>query len=75
MQIQEHNIRSDSDRTALDRHAVVAAGQLLMSAIYLEHRVRSLTTRLSVLPNQLNALGWPQSPQTPQTRNAEGGFQ
>jgi hypothetical protein len=36
----------------MDRHAVIAAGQLLMSAIWLEHRVRSASANLSVLARQ-----------------------
>jgi hypothetical protein len=39
-------------RSALDRHAVTAAGQLLMSAIWLEHRVRRLSTLLSTPSSQ-----------------------
>jgi hypothetical protein len=49
MPIQHHNVSSDSGRTPIDRHAVSAAGQLLMSAIWLEHRVRRFPTHLSVL--------------------------
>jgi hypothetical protein len=52
MRIQDGDMSSDSDRTAIDRHAVTAAGQLLMSAIWLEHRVRRFSTRLSMLPSQ-----------------------
>jgi hypothetical protein len=52
MRIQDGDMTSDSDRTAIDRHAVTAAGQLLMSAIWFEHRVRRLSTRLSMLPSQ-----------------------
>jgi hypothetical protein len=37
-------------RSAIDRQAVTAAGQVLMSAIWLEHRVRSFSTRLATLP-------------------------
>jgi hypothetical protein len=43
---------SDSARTAIDRHAVKAAGQLLLSAIWLEHRVRRFSTRLTMVPSQ-----------------------
>jgi hypothetical protein len=43
-------MNSDSHRTALDHHAIVAAGQLLMSAIWLEHRVRRFSTRLVTWP-------------------------
>jgi hypothetical protein len=52
MQIQDRDMSSDSNRTTIDRHAVTAAGQLLMSAIWLEHRVRRFSTRLSKLPSQ-----------------------
>jgi hypothetical protein len=52
MQDQGDTIHSDSSRTAFDRHAVIVAGQLLMSAIWFEHRVRRLSTRLITLPNQ-----------------------
>jgi hypothetical protein len=34
MRIEDGDMTSDSDRTAIDRHAVIAAGQLLMSAIW-----------------------------------------
>lgn len=51
MQIAEGKMNPDSSRTAVDRHAVTAAGQMLMSAIWLEHRVRRFSTRLSVLPS------------------------
>ena len=52
MRIQDGDMSSDSDRTAIDRHAVTAAGQLLMSAIWLEHRVRRVSTYLGVFPRQ-----------------------
>jgi hypothetical protein len=52
MQIEDGNMSSDSDRAALDRHAVAAAGQLLISAIWLEHRLRYFSTRLPTLPSQ-----------------------
>ena len=52
MRIEDGDMSSDSARTAIDRHAVTAAGQLLMSAIWLEHRVRRFSTRLSMLPSQ-----------------------
>jgi len=52
MRIQGGDMSSDSDRTALDHHAVIAAGQLLMSAIWLEHRVRRFSTRLTTFPSQ-----------------------
>ena len=46
MRIQNDTMSTGSDRSALDRHAVTAAGQLLMSAIWLEHRVRRFSTRV-----------------------------
>jgi len=52
MRIQDGDMRSDSDRGALDRHAVTAAGQLLISAIWLEHRLRYFSARLATLPSQ-----------------------
>lgn len=52
MWIHGGNTNSDSSRTVIDHHAVIAAGQLLMSAIWLEHRVRRLSMRLSTLPSQ-----------------------
>jgi hypothetical protein len=52
MRIQDGDMTSHSDRTAIDRHAVIAAGQLLMSAIWMEHRVRRLSTRLTMLSSQ-----------------------
>ena len=52
MRIQDGDMTSDSARTAIDRHAVTAAGQLLMSAIWLEHRVRRFSTGLRMLPSQ-----------------------
>src|SRR5579871_6034182 len=53
MRIQEdRDMSSDSTRTAIDRHAVTAAGQLLISAIWLEHRVRRVSTRLGVFPSR-----------------------
>jgi hypothetical protein len=52
MWIQDGNMSSESGRTAFDRQAVSAAGQLLMSAIWLEHRVRRFSNRLSLLPSQ-----------------------
>jgi hypothetical protein len=52
MRIKDCDMSSDSDRTAIDRHAVTAAGQLLMSAIWLEHRARQFSTRLSTLQSQ-----------------------
>jgi hypothetical protein len=52
MRIQDGDVSADLGRTAMDRHAVNAAGQLLMSAIWFEHRVRRFSTRLSPLPSQ-----------------------
>lgn len=52
MRIQDGDMNPASGRTAIDRHAVTAAGQLLMSAICLEHRARRLSTRLTTLPSQ-----------------------
>lgn len=52
MQIFDDTMSLSPDRAAIDRHAVVAAGHLLMSAIWLEHRVRHLSTHLSVFPNR-----------------------
>jgi hypothetical protein len=52
MRIEDRDMDSDSDRAAIDRHAVGAAGQLLMSAIWLEHRVRRFSTRLSMSRSQ-----------------------
>jgi hypothetical protein len=52
MRIQDGDMSSGSARTRIDRHAVVAAGQLLISAIWLEHRVRRFSTRLGMLPSQ-----------------------
>jgi hypothetical protein len=50
--MQDVLLSSDSNRTAIDGHAVAGAGQLLMSAIWLVHRVRSFSMRLSMLPSQ-----------------------
>ena len=52
MPIQGGDRSTDSARTPIDRHAVTAAGQLLMSIIWLEHRVRRFSARLSMLPNR-----------------------
>ena len=52
MRIQDGDMSSASNRTAIDRHAVTAAGQLLMSAIWLEHRVRRFSTRLTMFSSQ-----------------------
>ena len=52
MQIQSSGMRSETARTAVDRHAVIAAGQLLISAIWLEHRVRRVSANLSMLARQ-----------------------
>jgi hypothetical protein len=50
--MQDVLLSSDSNRTAIDGHTVAGAGQLLMSAIWLVHRVRSFSMRLSMLPSQ-----------------------
>jgi hypothetical protein len=52
MRIEDGDMTSDSDRGALDRHAVTAAGQLLISAIWLEHRLRYFSARLATSPSQ-----------------------
>jgi hypothetical protein len=52
MRIEDGAMTSDSDRAALDRHAVAAAGQLLISAIWLEHRLRYFSARLATLPSR-----------------------
>jgi hypothetical protein len=57
MRIQDGSTSPGSDRTAIDRHAVTAAGQLLTSAVSLEHRVRRFSTRLALIPSQLKDLG------------------
>jgi hypothetical protein len=51
MQTQGNGMRSDATRTAIDRHAVRVVGQLLTSVIWLEHRVRSFSTKLSIFPS------------------------
>jgi hypothetical protein len=56
MRIEDGDMTSDSDRAALDRHAVAAAGQLLISAIWLEHRLRYFSTRLATLPSQRTSM-------------------
>jgi hypothetical protein len=50
MQNRAGTVNFDSARSAIDRHAVAAAAQLLMSAIWLENRVRRVSTRLTMLP-------------------------
>jgi hypothetical protein len=52
MQNQGGIAKCDSRRSAIDRRAVTVAGQLLMSAIWLEHRVRRVSTLLSMSPSQ-----------------------
>jgi hypothetical protein len=52
MRIRDGDMSSDSARTVIDRQAVIAAGQLLMSAIWLEHRVRRFSKRRRMLPSQ-----------------------
>jgi len=49
---QGSTMESDSARRAIDRHAVTAAGHVLMSAIWLEHRVRSFSAHLATSPLQ-----------------------
>jgi hypothetical protein len=51
MQDQGGPMNSDSARSAIDRQAVTA-GHVLMSELWLEHRVRSFSTRLGTLPIQ-----------------------
>jgi hypothetical protein len=43
--------RADAARSALDHRAVSAVGELLMSGIWLEHRVRSIPKLLGALPS------------------------
>ena len=52
MRNEGNTVNCDSSRSAIDRRAVTAAGQLLMSAIWLEHRVRRFSTRLTTFPSQ-----------------------
>ena len=52
MQNQGGTVKCDSPRSAIDRRAVAAAGQLLMSGIWLEHRVRRVSTLLTMSPSQ-----------------------
>ena len=47
---QGSTMDSDSDRRPIDRHAVTAAGHVLMSAIWLEQRVRSFSAHLATSP-------------------------
>jgi hypothetical protein len=54
MRIDDDDKASESERATLDRHAVAAAGQLLISAIWLEHRLRYFSTRLATLPRPLD---------------------
>jgi hypothetical protein len=53
MRIQVGKMNPDSSRTAIDRHAVKAAGQLLMSAIWLEHHILRVLARRRVSKHQL----------------------
>jgi hypothetical protein len=72
MQNQGGTTNSDSGRTAIDRHAVIAAGHVLMSAIWLEHRARVFSTRLWTLPTQRASFASvPNFPASPQPGNAE----
>jgi hypothetical protein len=57
MSIQVHNVSSESGRTAIDRHAVIAAGHLLMSAIWLEHQARRFSTRLNLSARPRSSAG------------------
>jgi|HubBroStandDraft_4_1064222.scaffolds.fasta_scaffold670475_2 hypothetical protein len=52
MRNEGDTVNCDSSRSAIDRRAVTAAGQLLMSAIWLEHRVRRVSTRLTLSSGQ-----------------------
>jgi hypothetical protein len=52
MRIEHDDMTSDSDRAAFDRHAVNTAGHLLISAIWLEHRLRYFSTRLATVRSQ-----------------------
>jgi hypothetical protein len=42
LNLDNPNLRSDSARSALDRHAVNVAGYLLMAGMWLEHRAREI---------------------------------
>jgi hypothetical protein len=54
---QGSTMDSDSARRAIDRHAVTAAGHLLVSAIWLEQRVRSFSAaHLPTSPLQRGSL-------------------
>lgn len=46
MRDQDDPRNSDSTRSAIDRYAVIAASQALMSSIWMEHRVRRFSMRL-----------------------------
>jgi hypothetical protein len=52
MQDQRGPTNSESARSAIDRHAVTAVAHLLVSAIWLEHRILRASARLSSLPSQ-----------------------
>jgi hypothetical protein len=52
MQDQCAPMNSESVRSAIDRHAVTAVAQVLVSAIWLEHRILRASARLSLLPSQ-----------------------
>jgi hypothetical protein len=52
MRNEDGTVNCDSYRSAIDRRAVTATGQLLMSAIWLEHRVRRVSTRLTLPSGQ-----------------------
>jgi hypothetical protein len=49
MRDQDGPRNSDSTRSAIDRYAVIAASQVLMSSIWIEHRVRRFPMRLRTL--------------------------
>ena len=52
MQDQRGPMDSESARSAIDRLAVTAVAQVLVSAIWLEHRILRVSARLSMLPSQ-----------------------
>ena len=45
-------MNSESARSAIDRHTVTAVAQVLVSAIWLEHRILRVSTRFSMLPSR-----------------------
>ena len=52
MQDQRGPMNSESARSAIDRLAVTAVAQVLVSAIWLEHRILRVSARLSMFPSQ-----------------------